>query len=187
MLGRVGAGRAAVRSLAGRGRSWSPLASANALMPRPAPASTPPAIAPRLRNVRRSTLISCFESMPSMRALVLGPSLALGMGFAGLTASAAAQSAPTCVPTSIDNSALQAGGVTLSPLPGSRDASPQTQVSFLGVSARDLAVQSVSGSRSGPHPGRLAAYSQGNGASFLPARPFLEGERVSVRARARIG
>jgi hypothetical protein len=125
--------------------------------------------------------------MPSMRALILGPLLALGLGFAGLTASAAAQSAPTCVPTSIDNSALQAGGITLSPLPGSRDASAQTQISFLGVPAHDVSVQSVSGSRTGPHPGRLAAYSQGNGASFLPAKPFDEGERVTVRARARVG
>ena len=78
-------------------------------MPSPAPASTPPAIAPRFRNVRRSTLICCLGSMPSMRALVLGPLLALGLGFAGLTATAVAQSAPTCVPASIDNSALQAG------------------------------------------------------------------------------
>ena len=57
-----------------------------------------------------------------MRALILGPVLALGMGFAGLTATAAAQSAPTCVPASLNNSALQAGAVTISPLPGTRDA-----------------------------------------------------------------
>src|ERR1700739_3029664 len=106
--------------------------------------------------------------MSSKRALVLGPLLALGLGFAGLSATAAAQSAPTCVPTSIDNSALQAGAVTVSPLPGSRDASPQTQVSFLGLSVRDLTVQSVAGSRSGAHAGRLDPYSQGDGASFLP-------------------
>jgi len=112
--------------------------------------------------------------------------LALFLGFAALTATAGAHSAPTCVPTSIDNSALQAGGVTLSPLPGSRDASPGTQISFLGVPVRDLTVQSVVGSRSGAHPGRLAAYSQGDGASFLPAQPFAEGERVTVRAKARV-
>jgi hypothetical protein len=124
--------------------------------------------------------------MQSMRALVLGPLLALGMGSAGLTASAAAQSAPACVPTSIDNSALQADAVTVSPLPGSRDASPGTQISFLGISVRNLTVQSVAGTRSGVHTGHLAAYSQGDGASWLPARPFVEGERVTVRARARI-
>src|SRR5207237_8066429 len=37
------------------------------------------------------------------------------------------------------------------------------------------------------HAGRLVASSQGDGASFLPARPFAEGERVTVRARLRSG
>ena len=73
----------------------------------------------------------------------------------------------------------------MSPLSGSRDASPRTQISFLGVPAGALTVLSVRGSRTGAHSGRLAAYSQGNGASFLPDRPFAEGERVTVRARVR--
>jgi hypothetical protein len=46
-------------------------------------------------------------------------------------------------------------------------------------------VLSVSGSRTGAHTGHLAAYSQGDGASFLPDRPFADGERVTVRARVR--
>ncbi len=46
---------------------------------------------------------------------------------------------------------------------------------------------SVTGSRSGVHAGRLLSYSQGDGASFVPARPFSEGERVTVRARLRSG
>jgi Arylsulfotransferase (ASST) len=125
--------------------------------------------------------------MRCVRALILGPSLALGLGLAGLTATAAAQSAPTCVPTSLEISALQAGAVTVSPLPGSRDASPRTQVSFLGVPVNDLIVVGVAGSRSGLHPGRLEGYSQGDGASFVPARPFVEGERVTVHAKARVG
>jgi hypothetical protein len=41
---------------------------------------------------------------------------------------------------------------------------------------------SVTGQRSGAHGGRLEPYSQGDGASFLPSRPFSEGERVTVRA-----
>jgi hypothetical protein len=124
--------------------------------------------------------------MRSLRALILGP-VALGLGFSGLTATAAAHSAPTCVPASLDVSALQAGGVTVSPLPGSRDASPDTQISFLGVPVNDLTVQSVSGSRTGSHRGSLRPYSQGDGASFVPARPFAEAERVTVHARARVG
>ncbi len=77
--------------------------------------------------------------------------------------------------------------MTVSPLPGSRDASTRAQISFLGVPAGELRGVSVVGSLSGVHRGRLAAYSQGDGASFLPARPFAEGERVSVRAQLRAG
>ena len=42
---------------------------------------------------------------------------------------------------------------------------------------------SVTGSVSGAHPGRLLAYSQGNGASFVPDAPFRPGEVVTVRAQ----
>jgi hypothetical protein len=100
---------------------------------------------------------------------------------------AAAQQAPTCGPARLNNSALQAGAVTVSPLPGSRDASPQAQISFLGVPARQLSAVTVTGSRTGAHSGRLRAYSQGDGASFLPSAAFAQGERVSVHARVRIG
>ncbi|HEX5853646.1 MAG TPA: arylsulfotransferase family protein, partial [Solirubrobacteraceae bacterium] len=124
--------------------------------------------------------------MRSIRALILGPAVALGLGL--VTASvAAARSAPTCGPRTLNTSALQAGAVTVSPLPGSRVASPHTQISFLGVPARELSGVTVVGSRTGVHSGRLRAYSQGNGASFVPTRPFAEGERVTVRARVRIG
>jgi hypothetical protein len=112
-----------------------------------------------------------------------GPSAALVLGFAGLTATAAAQPAPTCVPESLNNSALQAGVVTISPLPGSRDASPQTQISMLGAPAGELSVQSVVGSVTGAHAGRLRPYSQGDGASFVPSHSFAAGERVTVKAR----
>ena len=45
----------------------------------------------------------------------------------------------------------------------------------------------VVGSRSGVHAGALRPYSTGTGESFLPRRPFLAGERVSVQARAGVG
>jgi hypothetical protein len=77
--------------------------------------------------------------------------------------------------------------VTVSPLPGTRDASPRTQLSFLGVPAGALSAVSAVGSRTGVHMGRLLAYSEGDGASFVARKPFAEGERVSVHARVRIG
>jgi hypothetical protein len=101
---------------------------------------------------------------------------------------ASAQSAPSCVPHTLDTDAALAGGaVTVSPDPDSLDASYQTQISFLGVPAAEIVDVVVSGSRSGAHHGRLLAYSQGDGASFLPSRPFSQGEVVTVRAALRRG
>ncbi|MGN6372085.1 MAG: arylsulfotransferase family protein [Solirubrobacteraceae bacterium] len=101
---------------------------------------------------------------------------------------AAAAVGPSCVPSSLNRSALLAGGaVTVSPTPGSRDAAHVTQISFLGVPRSQIGGVVVSGSRSGRHTGRLAAYSQGDGASFLPAKPFEEGELVTVHATLRRG
>jgi hypothetical protein len=77
--------------------------------------------------------------------------------------------------------------VTVSPLPGSRDASPQTQISFLGPPKDDLSRISVVGSRTGAHAGRLEGYSDGDGASFVPSKPFAEGETVTVSARVATG
>ncbi len=110
---------------------------------------------------------------------------ALGLTAAG--AMAAGPTAPTCTPAALNNSVLKAGSVTVSPMSGSRDASPATQISFLGVPASAIGAVSVIGSRTGIHTGRLSAYSQGDGASFLPSRGFAEGERVTVRARLRVG
>jgi hypothetical protein len=73
--------------------------------------------------------------------------------------------------------------VAVSPLPGTIDASAATQISFLGARGTRVADVSVLGSRSGPHPGALRRFSTGTGESFLPARPFLAGERVTVSAR----
>ena len=72
--------------------------------------------------------------------------------------------------------------VTVSPLPATRDANPQTQISFLGVAASALRDIVVVGSKSGPHTGRLVAYSTHTGGSFLPSRPFDPGESVTVSA-----
>jgi len=72
--------------------------------------------------------------------------------------------------------------VTISPLPGTADASPSTQISFLGGEGTRVLAVHVRGSRSGAHTGVLRAYSTGTGESFLPAHPFLAGERVTVTA-----
>jgi hypothetical protein len=124
--------------------------------------------------------------MLAMRALILGPAATLAL-LPAIASAAASRSAPSCTPATIDNSAVLSGSVTVSPMPGSRDASPGTQISFLGVPAAELSAIRVQGSRTGFHAGRLHPYSQGNGGSFVLARPFAEGERVTVRARLRFG
>ena len=91
--------------------------------------------------------------------------------------------APVCTPATVDGSALLDGAVTVSPMPGAADASARTQISFLGVPAADLSAVAVTGSLSGAHPGHLAAYSQGDGESFIPAVPFTVGEVVTVSAQ----
>ncbi len=111
--------------------------------------------------------------------------MVLGLGLAAASAPASGQVAPTCTPAALNNSALKAASVTVSPLSGSRAASPQTQISFLGLPPWQIGAISVVGSRSGAHGGRLEAYSQGDGASFVPSVRFSEGERVTVHARLR--
>jgi Arylsulfotransferase (ASST) len=115
---------------------------------------------------------------------VLAVSVALGF-----TASAeAGGAAPACVPSKLNGSAALAGNlVTVTPAPDTRDASFLTQISFMGVPAEEIADVVVSGSHSGSHGGHLLAYSQGDGASFIPSKQFTAGELVTVHAVLRRG
>jgi hypothetical protein len=93
-------------------------------------------------------------------------------------------SAGRCLPTKLNRSAVLPGtGLAVSPLPDSYDASARTQISLLGIAPRALSGVRVNGSSSGAHRGRLLAYSQGDGASFVPSRPFALGETVTVRGK----
>jgi hypothetical protein len=96
---------------------------------------------------------------------------ALALALAAGIAPAAAHAAAAALPT-----------VTISPLKGTPDASPTTQISFLGAPAAELSQVTVVGTRSGHHGGKLAAYATGTGASFVVARPFASGETVTVSA-----
>jgi Arylsulfotransferase (ASST) len=82
--------------------------------------------------------------------------------------------------------AAAANAVTVSPLPGTPDASTRTQISLLGP--QGTVVQSVHavGSKSGLHEGRIEPYSTGAGASFLPRHRFLPGETVGVYAKVKV-
>ena len=77
-------------------------------------------------------------------------------------------------------SAAANAAVTLSPLPGTPDAMPATQLSILGTPASNISSVTVTGSLSGVHSGHLEAYSSSEGASFIPDSPFEEGEQVQA-------
>jgi hypothetical protein len=105
------------------------------------------------------------------------PSLDVDSGSKAVAAS------PPCQLSSPERSAQLPGTrVYASPAPESATANPRTQISFLGAPPAQIGGLSVVGSASGGHEGRLAAYSQGDGASFVPAQPFSAGETVKVSA-----
>jgi len=107
------------------------------------------------------------------------------LGAALLPTACANSSAQTTNPTPplTKNARLaEANPVTVSPLPGTEDASPTTQISFLGSGALTITGVHVVGSHTGAHSGQLEAYSTGTGSSFLPQGAFSPGEHVTVSA-----
>src|SRR5947209_3331382 len=93
-----------------------------------------------------------------------------------------------CVPHTLNRSAvLPNTNLSVSPLPGSYAAAPQTQISLLGASPNQISNVKASGSATGNHAGQLEAYSQGDGASFVPSTPFKAGEVVTVTGQVATG
>jgi hypothetical protein len=71
--------------------------------------------------------------------------------------------------------------VSVFPIPGGHLAAPSTQITIRGVPASQIGAVSVVGSQSGGHTGRLVGDSDGQGASFIPSKPFKAGETVTVQ------
>ena len=67
------------------------------------------------------------------------------------------------------------------PFPGTLTAGEKTTISFRGGDADALGTVTVRGSRSGNHPGKLLAHPDGQGASFVPDKPFEANERSRSR------
>jgi hypothetical protein len=136
-------------------------------------------------RAKRATSIGAALTATAVLALAGCGSSAKGGGASSSSNSvaSAASAAPACLPATLKISASLPGtSVDVSPAPGSVTANPGTQISFLGVPAARIHVISVTGARSGGHAGRLEPYSQGDGASFVPDKPFQAGEHVDVRA-----
>jgi Arylsulfotransferase (ASST) len=119
--------------------------------------------------------------------IVAGSVAALAFGAKRIVAENAAfkaPAAPQCVPSHLDRSDILPGtNLAVSPLPDSLDASYDTQISMLGYPASALSAITANGSASGGHAGRLEPYSQGDGASFVPSKPFDSGETVVVHGK----
>jgi len=94
----------------------------------------------------------------------------------------AAAAAAAAIPLS---AAPARADLALSPARNTPDASPQTQISVLGVAPTRIVSVRVVGATSGAHTGRLAPYSGGRGASFVPKTAFTAGEKVAVTLRLR--
>ena len=112
---------------------------------------------------------------------------ALGLRAGGPTARTAAATGPQCIPAVLNRSALLPADARRGLSPAGLLSTPlRARRSACWARRRRLSASiRVSGSRSGRHAGRLLAFSQGDGAAFVPAAPFQPGESVTVSGRAR--
>src|SRR6478609_4656575 len=116
------------------------------------------------------------------RLTTTGGALAALLSAVGLTACGGASPAAS-VTLSASVKSATSSVVAISPQPGTPDASPATQISFLGAAGTQVSAVRAVGSRSGVHSGVVRSYSTGEGASFVPSHPFRVGEKVTVHAQ----
>ncbi|MGH2533183.1 MAG: arylsulfotransferase family protein [Thermomicrobiales bacterium] len=115
---------------------------------------------------------------------VTGGVLAMAEGRTG-TVRAETVQAPAA--TSAGSPTAVPDDVAIYPAPGTRTASPGTEITFRGASAEALGAVKVVGARSGGHSGILLPHSDDRGVSFLPDEPFRPGETVTVQAGLPLG
>jgi hypothetical protein len=70
--------------------------------------------------------------------------------------------------------------VSVFPSPGTQYNMPGTQITFRGLAASAIGTVTVVGSATGAHTGTILADSDGQGGSFMPAKPFAAAETVTV-------
>ena len=122
--------------------------------------------------------------MRSLAPAIAGLLLTLALGACG----ASLHSSPSVLSSVVTATASSSGPVGVSPQSGTVDASPYTQVSFLGPRGTRVALDDAS-------PGRAAACTPASCArtrraparASCPSRRFTEGERVSVSAQVSTG
>ncbi|HEX5309620.1 MAG TPA: arylsulfotransferase family protein [Solirubrobacteraceae bacterium] len=121
------------------------------------------------------------------RSLLPLAAAALCAGLCGCGESVFSSADAASVTPSRELAEAKANAVAVSPIPGTEDASPYTQISFLGPAGTKVSNVSVVGSHSGNHSGKLRRYSTGTGESFLLNKPLTPGEQVAVHALVGFG
>jgi hypothetical protein len=110
--------------------------------------------------------------------------LAIGLPLVAVIAAA------VIVPLSLSSGSAQslpvlhpAHGLHVMPFPGTRAASPETQIVFSALRPGQIRSVKVTGSVSGTHPGRMVVLPLHRGSAFVPASRFEGGEQVTVHAQ----
>ena len=139
-----------------------------------------------------------LTAMTRVRSLLLGGAVlvvlasatTLALASRRIAAEQAAYSAPSvgrCTPTTLNALGRAAGNeLAVSPLPGSYDASPRTQISLLGAPLSALSDVRVSGSQTGSHCGRAARLLPGRRRQLHDRQAVRAGETVTVRGSVKI-
>lgn len=108
------------------------------------------------------------------------PITLVGVAVAAVTALALVGLDDESSPAEPIRATAAASGISVYPSPGSKYASPTTQISLRGASPSALRGVTVRGSSTGTHSGTLEAHSDGRGASIVPDLSFANGETVTV-------
>ena len=131
--------------------------------------------------MKRNGLIVALVAFVALiaAAVVLAGCGGSGSGWLGRRAASRRRA---CRPRSTTARSSRGSPVDVSPAPETDTANPARRSASSACRPREIHVVSVVGAHSGAHAGHLEAYSQGDGASFVPDKPFDAGERVLVHA-----
>src|SRR4051794_27605489 len=174
------------RSSFGGGGGASPI-SLNATPP-PTTRTTSTTMASSAIRSRRTgarIVARCGELTPAMRNFIRARGLRTGVRnlILALVAIAAVCGCLSLVPA---RAQVPAATFSAYPVPGTLTAAAGTNISFRGGNAAALGAVTVTGSETGEHPGTLQDHSDGQGTSFVPAKPFAADEQVTVKTGANV-
>ncbi len=111
-------------------------------------------------------------------AVISVAALSLGAAGVGVASAASGSAGRPAGPGRL----MSPKGFSVVPVAGDRYVEPATSLTFLGVTASQIAGMKIRGSVSGVHFGHYSRLVGARGESFVPAKPFRPGETVTVTA-----